>query len=224
MSMFYTLIRRHLKTIAICALLLIVVFSYFFPSRWLEMTDAVVLLCTLLIVFAYTDVTHEMLRATQQMLQQQNRQFEQVNRPWLYIDDLVYEQHPGGDKLVLLVVNSGKIPAQYEVETPKIAITPLFGEKPIFLTIQDNPPRISEVVFPYVQGKETRYMIPLEIPESAIEYLSAHCAVEIILRLKYRMVNAGDGWPYEFAGIISVPNFDLKSKVQNTYIGSMKAS
>lgn len=217
MSTFYSFLRRHRIAVSAVAIVVLVVSAWLLPGNWFEVANGIVLMYTLLVVLAYTDETHKLAR-------QQEEQFRLTHRPWLYVDDIVYESHPTGYKLVILLVNSGNLPAEHEAIVNNISIIPAHGDTPILLEMEKG---ISHkfVVFPYVQGKEMLYIVPLALSEKQSDYLTEYCSVTISIKLNYRAMNSESShFPYSFGARLRIRSFNPKTREQNASIEEVTAT
>lgn len=218
MSVFYTYLRSHWVVLSLLALTFLIVLAWIVPVRKIEVVNSVVLLYTLIVVLAYTDVTYGLAH-------QQDVQFRLMNRPWLYIDDVVYEAHPGGAKLVVLLLNSGNIPAEQEAVVDEIAVTPVSRDVTVTLKPGNTQVRHRSVVFPHISGKDTRYMVPLALSDDQRKCLHEYCSITISITLRYRALNSNKNeFPYSFSAVVNVPDFTVKTNVQSTYVDAVAAT
>ena len=216
-SKFYTFLRKHWKSFALLAVINLLVLVAISDDK-LSMFTGLILFYTLISIIAYTDETHELVTL-------QHEQFSLMNRPWLYVDDISYDSHPTGLTVAILLVNSGKTPAIYDPCVERFAVTPLFGEKEIILNPIMRPAGATSIVFPFVEGKETRYMIPLHFSDSQSEYFQPQCKVEVKLRLAYKALTADDRKkPFGYEATLVVPSLNEKVAIQTTHVSGIVAT
>lgn len=213
---FYAFLRRHWRSIVGMAALLLVIVAV--ASNYnLSILNGLILLYTLIGIVAYTDETHELVT-------QQHVQFLMSNRPWMYADDISYESYHGGLTIAIQLVNLGRTPAVYEASILNFEITPLFGDRPLSLTPAMD--RIgASIVFPFVEGKETRYLVPLYFKESQTEYFQSGCKIELKMKLTYRAITSDNkAYPFLFEATLLVPSFNEKIGIQSTIVNGVIAT
>lgn len=170
-------------------------------SNWID-------LFTLFVVVVYTMVTYFLLH-------QQKIQFELSNRPWVYAGDICYNERGGLQELGVILLNTGKIPAQCNVLAHRISITQPFGEKVELLNkdeVRDFP------IFPYVDGADFVHMFLFSLTEEQDLLFTENSRIESQITVNYSIPNKESKTRYRYEAELTVEHLNQKAGKQTTLI------
>lgn len=172
-------------------------------------TSECIQLATLIVVAAYTVATFI-------IIYQQKEQFALSLRPWIYPDDLTFENSADRPQLGIFFRNTGKLPAECDI-TPTSGKITLPGGSPVDLKFKKQPRPLT--VYPHVQGVDTRYIFYIPIDETTNMILIDGCRVEVAVHIRYHLIHqAPSRKSYSFSANLEVEHFERNRGIQATMI------
>jgi hypothetical protein len=172
-------------------------------------------LCSLLVLLAYTAVTYRLFR-------QQKDQFQQSNRPWVYATGVTYNERIVFPELGIILLNTGKLPAQCNVVVQKISITNPFGTEIDLLTKEE---RRDLSVFPHSEGADLVHMFLYDVSDEHARLFTNNSRIECRLTIDYKVVGSNKvKTEYGYGAELTVEHLNDKAGKQTTLIKVISAT